>query len=117
MLFPPIIPLICMIEEPQTGPQSDKPAKKAPEKPLKPLVEKPAKPALEKLSKTAIKPGATESLTKQGSEKPNKSPPPPPPRKTYSSSGMTTTRSGEVVYTNRKESVSAQVGALRGRRE
>ncbi|XP_030612039.1 sickle tail protein homolog isoform X10 [Archocentrus centrarchus] len=99
-------------EEPQSGPQSDKPAKKGPEKLLKPLVEKPAKPALEKPTKTAIKPAATESLTKQGSEKPNKSPPPPPPRKTYpsSSSGMTTTRSGEVVYTNRKESVSAQDG-------
>ncbi|XP_039900386.1 sickle tail protein homolog isoform X14 [Simochromis diagramma] len=97
-------------EEPQSGPQSDKPAKKGSEKLPKPLVEKSAKPALEKLSKTAIKPAATESLTKQGSEKPNKSPPPPPPRKTYpsSSSGMTTTRSGEVVYTNRKESVSTQ---------
>uniref|UniRef100_I3JF23 KIAA1217 n=1 Tax=Oreochromis niloticus TaxID=8128 RepID=I3JF23_ORENI len=99
-------------EEPQLGPQSDKPAKKGSEKLPKPLVEKSAKPALEKLSKTAIKPAATESLTKQGSEKPNKSPPPPPPRKTYpsSSSGMTTTRSGEVVYTNRKESVSTQEG-------
>ncbi|CAI5673058.1 unnamed protein product [Oreochromis niloticus] len=98
--------------EPQLGPQSDKPAKKGSEKLPKPLVEKSAKPALEKLSKTAIKPAATESLTKQGSEKPNKSPPPPPPRKTYpsSSSGMTTTRSGEVVYTNRKESVSTQEG-------
>ncbi|XP_005722818.1 sickle tail protein homolog isoform X17 [Pundamilia nyererei] len=99
-------------EEPQSGPQSDKPANKGSEKLPKPLVEKSAKPALEKLSKTAIKPAATESLTKQGSEKPNKSPPPPPPRKTYpsSSSGMTTTRSGEVVYTNRKESVSTQEG-------
>ncbi|XP_063339595.1 sickle tail protein homolog isoform X2 [Pelmatolapia mariae] len=99
-------------EEPQSGPQSDKPAKKGSEKLPKPLVEKSAKPALEKLSKTAVKPAATESLTKQGSEKPNKSPPPPPPRKTYpsSSSGMTTTRSGEVVYTNRKESVSTQEG-------
>ncbi|XP_063339596.1 sickle tail protein homolog isoform X3 [Pelmatolapia mariae] len=98
--------------EPQSGPQSDKPAKKGSEKLPKPLVEKSAKPALEKLSKTAVKPAATESLTKQGSEKPNKSPPPPPPRKTYpsSSSGMTTTRSGEVVYTNRKESVSTQEG-------
>ncbi|XP_035765506.1 sickle tail protein homolog isoform X15 [Neolamprologus brichardi] len=99
-------------EEPQSGPQSDKPAKKGSEKLPKPLVEKSAKPALEKLSKTAIKPATTESLAKQGSEKPNKSPPPPPPRKTYpsSSSGMTTTRSGEVVYTNRKESVSTQEG-------
>uniref|UniRef100_A0A096MA67 Actin interacting protein 3-like C-terminal domain-containing protein n=1 Tax=Poecilia formosa TaxID=48698 RepID=A0A096MA67_POEFO len=52
---------------------------------------------------------ATDNLTRQGSDKSNKSPPPPPPRKTFSSSnsGMTTTRSGEVVYT-RKESISAQ---------
>uniref|UniRef100_A0A8C7X6W5 Uncharacterized protein n=1 Tax=Oryzias sinensis TaxID=183150 RepID=A0A8C7X6W5_9TELE len=62
-------------------------------------------------SKTATKPAAADGLTKQGSDKPNKSPPPPPPRKTYpaSNSGMTTTRSGEVVFTARKESVSAQV--------
>uniref|UniRef100_A0A665X611 Si:ch211-285f17.1 n=1 Tax=Echeneis naucrates TaxID=173247 RepID=A0A665X611_ECHNA len=56
-------------------------------------------------------PVATDTFTKQGSEKSSKSPPPPPPRKTYpsTSSGMTTTRSGEVVYTSRKESISAQV--------
>ncbi|XP_008279036.1 sickle tail protein homolog isoform X13 [Stegastes partitus] len=99
-------------EEPQSEPQSDKPAKKGPEKLPKPLMEKPAKPALERPSKTAIRPAAPDSLTRQGSDKASKSPPPPPPRKTYpsSSSGMTTTRSGEVVYTNRKESVSAQEG-------
>ncbi|XP_041823784.1 sickle tail protein homolog isoform X1 [Melanotaenia boesemani] len=98
-------------EEPQSGPQdSEKPAKKGPEKFPKPLMEKPAKPALERPSKTAIKPAAADSLTKQGSDKANKSPPPPPPRKAYpgSSSGMTTARSGEVVYTTRKESVLAQ---------
>uniref|UniRef100_A0A3B4TSM6 Actin interacting protein 3-like C-terminal domain-containing protein n=1 Tax=Seriola dumerili TaxID=41447 RepID=A0A3B4TSM6_SERDU len=95
--------------EPQSEPDSDKPAKKGPEKLPKPLTEKPAKPALERHSKTATKPAPTDGFTKQGSEKSSKSPPPPPPpRKTYptSSSGMTTTRSGEVVYTSRKESVS-----------
>ncbi|KAM9712814.1 sickle tail protein homolog isoform 5-T5 [Menidia menidia] len=99
-------------EEPQPGPFSEKTSKKGPEKVPRPLMEKPTKPALERPSKTAIKPTATDSLTKQGSEKANKSPPPPPPRKTYNNSGtgMTTTRSGEVVYTNRKESVSAQEG-------
>uniref|UniRef100_A0A3Q1EZX3 Actin interacting protein 3-like C-terminal domain-containing protein n=1 Tax=Acanthochromis polyacanthus TaxID=80966 RepID=A0A3Q1EZX3_9TELE len=99
-------------EEPQPEPQSEKTAKKGPEKLPKPLMEKPAKPALERPSKTAIRPAAPDSLTRQGSDKASKSPPPPPPRKTYpsSSSGMTTTRSGEVVYTNRKESVSAQEG-------
>ncbi|XP_055363791.1 sickle tail protein homolog isoform X7 [Betta splendens] len=99
-------------EEPQSERHSDKPAKKGAEKLPKPVMEKPAKPVLEKPSKTAMKPALTDSLTKQGSDKSNKSPPPPPPRKTYSSlsSGMTTTRSGEVVYTSRKDSVSAQDG-------
>ncbi|KAM9333030.1 sickle tail protein homolog isoform 2-T2 [Pholidichthys leucotaenia] len=98
-------------DEPRVEPHTDKLPKKGPEKPPKLLMEKPASPALEKSTKTAMKPAATESLTRQESEKPNKSPPPPPPpRKTYpsSSSGMTTTRSGEVVYTSRKESVSTQ---------
>uniref|UniRef100_A0A665X509 Si:ch211-285f17.1 n=1 Tax=Echeneis naucrates TaxID=173247 RepID=A0A665X509_ECHNA len=98
--------------EPQSEQDSDKPAKKGPEKLLKPLMEKPAKPTPERPSKTATKPVATDTFTKQGSEKSSKSPPPPPPRKTYpsTSSGMTTTRSGEVVYTSRKESISAQEG-------
>ncbi|XP_072235058.1 sickle tail protein homolog isoform X3 [Leuresthes tenuis] len=105
-------PIESPSEEPQSGPYSEIPAKTGPEKLPRPLMEKPTKPALEKPSKTAIKPAATDSLTKQGSDRTNKSPPPPPPRKTYpsSSTGMTTTRSGEVVYTTRKESVSAQEG-------
>ncbi|XP_013868815.1 sickle tail protein homolog isoform X4 [Austrofundulus limnaeus] len=88
-----------------------KPFKKGLEKLPKPLMEKSAKPSMEKPSKAAIKPEA-DSLSKQGSDKANKSPPPPPPRKTFtsSSSGMTTARSGEVVYTTRKESISAQEG-------
>lgn len=103
-----------MTEEPQSEPDSDKPAKKGLEKIGKPVMEKPVKPGLERPSKTATKPGPTDSFIKQGSEKANKSPPPPPPRKTYpsSSSGMTTTRSGEVVYTSRKEFVSAQVSLV-----
>ncbi|XP_078794753.1 sickle tail protein homolog isoform X31 [Oryzias latipes] len=96
--------------EPESGSPSDNPAKKGPEKPPKPPMEKPTKLSMERPSKTATKPAAADGLTKQGSDKPNKSPPPPPPRKTYSASnsGMTTTRSGEVVFTARKESVSAQ---------
>ncbi|CAN9506342.1 unnamed protein product [Ophioblennius macclurei] len=100
-------------EAPTVEPQSpsEKPAKKVPEKLPKPLVEKPAKPAVDKPLKTANKPAASEVLVRQGSDKARKSPPPPPPpRKTFPSSGMTTTRSGEVVYTSRKESVSAQEG-------
>ncbi|XP_046704584.1 sickle tail protein isoform X4 [Silurus meridionalis] len=51
------------------------------------------------------------SKTSQSSEKANKSPPPPPPRRNYiNSMGVATTRSGEVVYTCKKESGSAQEG-------
>ena len=39
-------------------------------------------------------------------EKPSKSPPPPPPRRSFPSShGLTTTRTGEVVVTSKKDSV------------
>ncbi|XP_047205170.1 sickle tail protein homolog isoform X5 [Girardinichthys multiradiatus] len=95
------------VESPSEEPQVDKPAKKGSDKRPKTLMEKSIKLAS---SKTAIKPAGIDSLTKQVSDKSNKSPPPPPPRKPFSnsSSGMTTTRSGEVVYTTRKESISSQ---------
>uniref|UniRef100_A0A4W5L4S8 Uncharacterized protein n=2 Tax=Hucho hucho TaxID=62062 RepID=A0A4W5L4S8_9TELE len=67
-------------------------------------------PSLDK--PTPTKPtAAADKVGKVSLEKAIKSPPPPPPRKTFptSSSGMTTTRSGEVVYTSRKESTSRQV--------
>ncbi|XP_034024304.1 sickle tail protein homolog [Thalassophryne amazonica] len=102
----------------ETEPESGKPAKKGSEKLTKPVSEKPATLALERTSKTgterlsSMKPAPTDSFSKAVSEKANKSPPPPPPRKPYScsSSGMTTTRSGEVVHTSRKDSNSAQEG-------
>ncbi|XP_076014388.1 sickle tail protein homolog isoform X2 [Genypterus blacodes] len=96
------------VESPLEEAPSDKSAKKGPEKPPKPVPEKPAKPVLERQPKVERPP-----VTKPASEKASKSPPPPPPpRKTYSSSnsGMTTTRSGEVVFTGRKESVSTPEG-------
>ncbi|XP_035981163.1 sickle tail protein homolog isoform X7 [Fundulus heteroclitus] len=95
------------VESPSEEPQVDKPAKRGSDKLPKLLMEKSIKPTS---SKTAVKPAASDNLTKQGSDKSNKSPPPPPPRKTFSSSssGMTTTRSGEVVYTGRRESLSSQ---------
>ncbi|XP_054893630.1 sickle tail protein homolog isoform X7 [Poeciliopsis prolifica] len=94
-------------ESPSEESRADKTSKKGSDKLPKPLLEKSIKPAS---SKTAIKSAVTDNLTRQGSDKSNKSPPPPPPRKTFSSSnsGMTTTRSGEVVHTTRKESISAQ---------
>lgn len=66
---------------------------------------------MERQNSKTHKPAAGDVLAKQGSEKATKSPPPPPPRKTYSNSstGMTTTRSGEVVFISRKESISSQV--------
>ena len=43
-------------------------------------------------------------------EKPSKSPPPPPPRRSFPSShGLTTTRTGEVVVTSKKDSVFIKV--------
>ncbi|XP_051969446.1 sickle tail protein-like isoform X2 [Xyrauchen texanus] len=98
-------------------PNSEKPTKTAPEKPPKPL-EKPVKTALERPLKPSLSIKSTlerqskaqEKVVKlQSTEKANKSPPPPPPRRNYpTTTGMTTTRSGEVIYTSRKESVTAQ---------
>ncbi|XP_061877640.1 sickle tail protein isoform X4 [Entelurus aequoreus] len=98
--------------EPRREPLSDKASKKVPEKLPKPMPEKAAKPVPDRPSKTSPKPASSDSSHKLTSEKATKSPPPPPPRKTFtsSSSGMTTTRCGEVVYTNRKDSASAQEG-------
>lgn len=46
-------------------------------------------------------------------EKPSKSPPPPPPRRSFPSShGLTTTRTGEVVVTSKKDSTFIKVPPL-----
>ncbi|XP_050008600.1 sickle tail protein homolog isoform X14 [Alexandromys fortis] len=50
-------------------------------------------------------PNSEQELDKLGGKSPP--PPPPPPRRSYlPGSGLTTTRSGDVVYTSRKETVS-----------
>lgn len=50
-------------------------------------------------------PNSEQELDKLGGKSPP--PPPPPPRRSYlPGSGLTTTRSGDVVYTGRKESMS-----------
>uniref|UniRef100_A0A6Q2XEF6 Uncharacterized protein n=1 Tax=Esox lucius TaxID=8010 RepID=A0A6Q2XEF6_ESOLU len=61
------------------------------------------------------KPAEPSPVGKVGLEKASRSPPPPPPRKTFPtfSSGMTTTRSGEVVYTGRKDSATEKVSLSR----
>ena len=46
----------------------------------------------------------------QDNDKLTKSPPPPPPRRSYlPGSGLTTTRSGEVIYAARKEAAAGKV--------
>ncbi|KAJ8419150.1 hypothetical protein AAFF_G00006490 [Aldrovandia affinis] len=81
---------------------SETPAQPSPppvaEKPAKPDAEKPAKPSMDK-------------VVKLGTEKAGKSPSPPPPRRNYPpGSGLTTGRSGEVIFTSRKEAASPQEG-------
>ncbi|XP_017391046.1 sickle tail protein homolog isoform X21 [Cebus imitator] len=52
-------------------------------------------------------PNSERDLEKLGGKSPP--PPPPPPRRSYlPGSGLTTTRSGDVVYTGRKENITAK---------
>lgn len=54
----------------------------------------------------------TDELTvlRYRTEKPSKSPPPPPPRRSFPSThGLTTTRTGEVVVTSKKDSAFIKV--------
>ncbi|XP_066538590.1 sickle tail protein homolog isoform X2 [Hoplias malabaricus] len=109
------------LEESQPEPStSEKPNKTAPEKAPKPQLQKasksaaldrPLKPNLTvktSLEKSA-KPQDKTAKMGQGSEKANKSPPPPPPRRNYpATTGLTTTRSGEVIHTSRKEPAAVQ---------
>uniref|UniRef100_A0A8C5AUJ6 Uncharacterized protein n=1 Tax=Gadus morhua TaxID=8049 RepID=A0A8C5AUJ6_GADMO len=95
-------------KQPRPGPErNDRPSRPAVlERPSKTPGPKPAHPA-EKTPKTV-------------SEKGCKSPPPPPPRKTYSGSipgsgsGLTTTRSGEVVFTSKRSSGQVSVALPSG---
>ncbi|XP_071386959.1 sickle tail protein-like, partial [Centroberyx affinis] len=67
-----------------------------PERCGRPLVEKPRRSSVEKERRPSP-------------DKAGKSPPPPPPRRFYAASpGLTTGRSGEVIFTTRKEPVGAQ---------
>lgn len=81
---------------PQDGPIADKPVQTSLERPQKPTIGKPHRASVDRV--------------KPNPEMTSKSPPPPPPRRFYpSGTGLTTGRSGEVIYTTRKESTSAQV--------
>ncbi|XP_073704397.1 sickle tail protein homolog isoform X3 [Garra rufa] len=82
---------------PQDGPKADKPVQTSLERPQKPAIEKPHRASVD-----GVQPNP---------ETASKSPPPPPPRRFYpSGTGLTTGRSGEVIYKPRKESTSAQEG-------
>ncbi|XP_043072873.1 sickle tail protein homolog isoform X2 [Puntigrus tetrazona] len=82
---------------PRDGPKADKPVQTSLERPQKPTIEKPHRASVDRVQPSP--------------ETASKSPPPPPPRRFYASgSGLTTGRSGEVIYTTRKESTSAQEG-------
>ncbi|XP_045869769.1 sickle tail protein homolog isoform X5 [Meles meles] len=55
-------------------------------------------------------PNSEQDLDKLGGKSPP--PPPPPPRRSYlPGSGLTTTRSGDVVYTSRKENATAKASS------
>ncbi|KTG43005.1 hypothetical protein cypCar_00036792 [Cyprinus carpio] len=111
-------PTAAPAKQDDNQPNSEKSTKIAPEKPPKPL-EKPVKSALERPLKPNL--AIKSSLERQSktqekvvklptTDKANKSPPPPPPRRNYTTNtGMTTTRSGEVIYTSRKDSDMVQV--------
>ncbi|KAJ8376770.1 hypothetical protein SKAU_G00073500 [Synaphobranchus kaupii] len=102
----PVSPGSVPPAQPSPPPVAEKPAKLAPEKPAKLTPEKLAKLAPEKPAKPSL-----DKVAKLNTEKVCKSPPPPPPRRNYApGSGLTTGRSGEVIFTSRKESVSAQEG-------
>nr|XP_035108734.2 sickle tail protein homolog isoform X22 [Callithrix jacchus] len=55
-------------------------------------------------------PNSERDLEKLGGKSPP--PPPPPPRRSYlPGSGLTTTRSGDVIYTGRKENITAKASS------
>ncbi|XP_036411391.1 sickle tail protein homolog [Megalops cyprinoides] len=110
---PPPPPEEAPPEEPSTDnpvqPVSETAAQPSSERPP-PVVEKPPKPSAEKPNKPSA-----DKAAKLSTEKAGKSPPPPPPRRNYPpGSGLTTGRSGEVIFTSRKEPVSPQEGEEEG---
>uniref|UniRef100_A0A8C3VVN1 KIAA1217 n=1 Tax=Catagonus wagneri TaxID=51154 RepID=A0A8C3VVN1_9CETA len=65
---------------------------------------------VDKLELSEDSPNSEQDLDKLGGRSPP--PPPPPPRRSYlPGSGLTTTRSGDVVYTGRKESTTTKTSS------
>ncbi|NXF73970.1 SKT protein, partial [Sclerurus mexicanus] len=76
-----------------------------------PNLEMPPQPAAMPKGDAAEKLEVSEEVPdgEQDNDKLTKSPPPPPPRRSYlPGSGLTTTRSGDVVYTARKEAAAVK---------
>ncbi|NXT83685.1 SKT protein, partial [Zapornia atra] len=76
-----------------------------------PNLEMPHQPAAVPKGDAVEKLGASEEVPdgEQDNDKLTKSPPPPPPRRSYlPGSGLTTTRSGDVVYAARKEAAAVK---------
>ncbi|XP_009076699.1 PREDICTED: sickle tail protein homolog, partial [Acanthisitta chloris] len=76
-----------------------------------PNLEMPPQPAALPKGDAAEKLEVSEEVPdgEQDNDKVTKSPPPPPPRRSYlPGSGLTTTRSGDVVYTARKEAAAVK---------
>ncbi|XP_068529817.1 sickle tail protein homolog isoform X8 [Anas acuta] len=76
-----------------------------------PNLEMPPQPAVLPKGDTVEKPEVSEDVpdADQDNDKLTKSPPPPPPRRSYlPGSGLTTTRSGEVIYAARKEAAAVK---------
>ncbi|XP_070111022.1 sickle tail protein homolog isoform X37 [Equus caballus] len=65
---------------------------------------------VDKLGLSEDSSNSEQDLDKQGGKSPP--PPPPPPRRSYlPGSGLTTTRSGDVVYTSRKENITTKASS------
>ncbi|XP_008000719.3 sickle tail protein homolog isoform X10 [Chlorocebus sabaeus] len=65
---------------------------------------------VDKLELSEDSPNSEQDSEKLGGKSPP--PPPPPPRRSYlPGSGLTTTRSGDVVYTGRKENITAKASS------
>ncbi|NWI85268.1 SKT protein, partial [Pitta sordida] len=76
-----------------------------------PNLEMPPQPAVLPKGDAAEKLEVSEEVPdgEQDNDKLTKSPPPPPPRRSYlPGSGLTTTRSGDVIYTARKEAAAVK---------
>ncbi|XP_046882745.1 sickle tail protein isoform X1 [Hypomesus transpacificus] len=95
------------VDAPQPKPAAREAAQSSPvpaEPPVQPGAERPPRPMVEKPRRPSV-----ERERRLSPDKAGKSPPPPPPRRFYPASpGLTTGRSGEVIYTSRKESVTTQ---------